>query len=229
MIIMRRILTRTSLAAAVIGFCASQAYADILGSWQHTSLPWRIEFRADGQMSMITVGQPKLGQYILHADMLTVQMRDGQFFRSKFSVTDTALVITDSDGTINIFERVRPSAADNPYIDTYAGGQHDVNNMLAASLGSIDETYRGTHQYFRDDTIGLIISALAAKSSHQVVGSIKNALESRNGTELRKYCDAYIKTFPDDPIQISFGGPVSVSIALGKLCGNVLAQPRGNQ
>jgi hypothetical protein len=142
-------------------------------------------------------------------------------------VTNTTLVITDSDGTINTFDRVQLSVSDNPYIDTYTASQDDVNNILDASLGSIEETYRGTHQYFRDDMIGVIISALAAQSSHQVVGSIKKALESRSGAELRKYCDWYITTFPDDPFEISLGGVISISTTVGILCRRVLAQQRG--
>jgi hypothetical protein len=229
MSVIRRTLICTGLVAVLWGFLCAEAYAEMLGSWQHTTLLWRIEFRHDGQVYMMTIGQPTLGQYWLDADMLTVRMADGQLFRSKMSVTDKALVLTDQDGTSNTFVRVQVPPPHNPYIDTYKDGQDDVNTILDASLGSIDETYRGTHQYFRDDMIGLIVSGLAAHSSHQVVGSIKTALEGRSGAELRMSCEAYIKTFPDDPIDISFGGPVSVSMTLGKLCSRVLAQQRGGQ
>jgi hypothetical protein len=120
----------TGVVAIVWGFFSSEAYTDILGSWQHTTLLWRIEFRPHGQLRMTTIGQPKQGQYWLDVDVLTVQMQDGPFFQSKISVASNALLITERDGTINAFSRVQTLPSDNPYIDTYTGAQHDVNNIL---------------------------------------------------------------------------------------------------
>jgi hypothetical protein len=141
-------------------------------------------------------------------------------------VTKTALALTDSDGTINTFDRVQTSPSDNRYIDTYTAGQDDITNILDASFGAIEEPYRGTHQYFRDEMIGVIISALAAQSRHQVVASIKKALEHRKGAELRKYCDWYITTFPDDPFEFSVGEVVSIGTTVKTLCRRVRAQQR---
>jgi hypothetical protein len=58
-----------------------------------------------------------------------------------------------------------------------AGPQQDVNNILSASLGSIDDSYRGQHQYFNDDVIGNLIEKVVDALGDNVLKPFLSGLQ----------------------------------------------------
>ncbi|HWG47326.1 MAG TPA: hypothetical protein VN688_31475 [Gemmataceae bacterium] len=62
----------------------------------------------------------------------------------------------------------------------YADAQQDVNRIVNNSLGSINDSYRGTHQYFNDDVISRLFSKISTTLMEEVLKPFWKGLMERN-------------------------------------------------
>jgi hypothetical protein len=87
---------------------AATADRDLLGTWEATDRPWRIEFAPDGVIRMSTRGRAKTGTYRLDAKgILWVRMDTGREYTSQLKlVHQDQLQLIHQNGSLTTFRRV---------------------------------------------------------------------------------------------------------------------------
>jgi len=79
--------------------------------------------------------------------------------------------------------------------------QASVNNILNQSLGSINECYRGVHEYFNDDVVGWAMKQVFTKAAEP--GGI---------------CDQYLQHSAEIPLELSVPLLPGISMNTEKVC-----------
>jgi hypothetical protein len=101
-----------------------------------------------------------------------------------------------------------PSSPSEPGLDPQAS----INNVIAQSLGSINECYRGVHEFFNDDLVGWALE----KSMN---------LLFREAAKPGGLCDQYLKHASEIPFEISVPLLPWLSVNTEKLC-KLIQHPR---
>lgn len=70
--------------------------------------------------------------------------------------------------------------AQTPNVYLQGTPQQDVNSIIHASLGSIDDSYRGMHQHFNDDVIGNLFDKVGQVVLENVLKPFWNGLMEKN-------------------------------------------------
>jgi hypothetical protein len=107
-------LALVGLVALLLAGCGTSKYKDaIVGKWQNTKIPdSRMEFKGDGTVAFENNMGHFTATYSLDANdnlnMTTNQPINGNTkFRSKISISDDVLTMTDPNGHVSTFKRMK--------------------------------------------------------------------------------------------------------------------------